>query len=200
MSGVSTCVMIDSMKKFVWCWDAIHTALLRTIKGSTTGLVEIIVVLINEGKATKVLLIIIVFLFSKIGCAEPSTYFSESWYEGSENLKAAQQMAEESHADILLYFYTDWCKYCRQLEREMLNTEDVSSSASDIVKIKMNPEKDEGANRLMSFLHSKGYPGVMIRSAASKQFRHIYPFRKHDGAWNLESEEQFIEEMHSSNR
>ena len=66
--------------------------------------------------------------------------WSEGWYEGFEGFHEAYEKAIETDQPVLVYFYTDWCGYCRQLERELLPTPEVQTALEDVIKVRINPE------------------------------------------------------------
>ena len=65
---------------------------------------------------------------------------SIDWHYSAEQ---AFSQAAEQKLPVLVYLYTDWCTYCRQMDRTTFsNPTIVSQMATDYVWLRLNAEED----------------------------------------------------------
>lgn len=67
--------------------------------------------------------------------AEPGTGIT--WYSHDEGMKIAQ----EQNKPVMIDVYTDWCKYCKELDRVVYTDPAVIDLADKFVCIKFNADK-----------------------------------------------------------
>ena len=85
----------------------------------------------------KLLLALIVLSFST-AFASPL-----KWYSFQEGLEKAQQ----ENKLILIDFYTDWCGWCKKMDKETYSDAKIISLVeSGFVPVKVNPEEDKNRN------------------------------------------------------
>jgi len=51
-------------------------------------------------------------------------------------------MTASSGKPVLLYFHATWCPYCKKLEREVLSDGKVRAYLKDVIKVKIDAEKE----------------------------------------------------------
>src|SRR6185503_878086 len=74
---------------------------------------------------------------------QPASAFDPGgWLQGADGLYGALASIkkEPTPPPMVVYFYTDWCGYCRQFERELLGTAPVRKYFEDVVAVRINPE------------------------------------------------------------
>lgn len=108
----------------------------------------------------------------KVEAPKPADPFFD-WHEGSQGYQKALEESRKGGKPIAVYFYTDWCGYCRQLERELLNTPKVQDHLRSVVKVRINPEKGPGEQKLAQRYGVSGYPTFFIQPGADKNPRRI---------------------------
>ncbi len=86
------------------------------------------------------------------------------WYEGASGYAEAMEEARQDHRVVAVYFYTDWCHYCRQLESELLHTREVEGHLATVVKVKINPESGAEEEELARRYAIPGYPSFFIEA------------------------------------
>jgi thiol-disulfide isomerase/thioredoxin len=92
------------------------------------------------------------------------------WSEGATSLEDALQAQRDDGAPVALYFYTDWCGYCKRLNRA------VSGGGLELdgfLKVRINPEKGAAEHALAQRYGIRGYPSVFVLPARSNQARQI---------------------------
>jgi len=86
------------------------------------------------------------------------------WYEGASGYAEAMEEARQGHRVVAVYFYTDWCHYCRQLESELLHTREVEGHLATVVKVKINPESGVEEGEIARRYGIEGYPSFFIEA------------------------------------
>jgi len=94
-------------------------------------------------------------------------FVSPEWFEGAAGLDRGLQLAKEEDRPVLLYFYTDWCGYCRQLEGNLLETATVEDYTEHIIKVRINPEKGSAERQLAKTYGVRGFPSLFMHSTAT---------------------------------
>lgn len=93
---------------------------------------------------------------------------SSSWYTDASFTQARDEQAAVS-APMVIYVYTDWCPYCREFERDLLNTHAVDTYLRDnVVKVRVNPETSTGAQALADELGVRGFPSFFVMTPGSR--------------------------------
>lgn len=91
--------------------------------------------------------------------------WEDEWLAGAAGLRVAQERQRASGAPILVYFFTDWCGFCRRLEHSVLSTEEGRVALRDLVKVRINPEKGNEEAMLAGRLGVRGYPTLLLQPA-----------------------------------
>lgn len=129
-------------------------------------------------------IIFFILTFIKIFSHSASDFNQPNWYSGGKSLSKSITEAELKNKPHLIYFYTDWCGYCRKLEQDILMKPEVIATLDDFVKIKINPDTDQTYKNLMYQYRVPGYPGLLVKYpkmkrhkllTISKKNNHIYP-------------------------
>ncbi|MFQ5526342.1 MAG: thioredoxin domain-containing protein [Thermoanaerobaculia bacterium] len=91
----------------------------------------------------------------------------DNWFEGASGFAKGFERAEAEGQAVLLYFYADWCGYCRQLESNLLYQAAVEDYTKYLVKIRVNPEDGPQERELAGRYGVRGYPAVFVHKQAS---------------------------------
>ncbi len=102
-----------------------------------------------------------------------------NWPKGYEYPKVIKK-ASKDQTPLIIYFYTDWCSYCRRLNNEYLTTKVFKKLSSELQKLQINPEKSSKAHSLFkSKYKGTGYPTLIVTvPGISKEFIKLHPFSK----------------------
>ena len=120
-------------------------------------------------------------------------YTDEKWYTGHIGYSEALKLSDERETPTLIYMYTDWCKYCRKFESELLTNSEVNATLSKFIKIKINPEKNEQDKQLYNKLNGKGFPTLMFQYGENGKLKRVRaPYTKIAGNWKLMTTSEFI--------
>lgn len=83
--------------------------------------------------------LIVVSVFSLTGFGPPQGAEKLTWYSFDEGVSKAQK----ENKQVLVDFYTDWCGWCKEMDKTTYSDRDVISYLNDkFVVIRLNPEKD----------------------------------------------------------
>jgi|GEM_PF-2434594 len=92
---------------------------------------------------------------------EFSTY-DYAWLEGESGFRSGIEQAAREGRPVVMYFYTDWCGYCRQLENNLLEDATVEDYTKYLVKIRINPDKGQFQRQLAREYGIRGYPSLFV--------------------------------------
>ena len=112
---------------------------------------------------------------------QPRTHAAEvsgSWYEGANGYTQADSQHRDSRVALIVYFYADWCPYCKKLDRDVLPSVEVSDFMKSVIKVRINPEKGPDELALARRFGVHGYPSLFVVSSETELPRKIYPFRR----------------------
>lgn len=121
---------------------------------------------------------------------------SYTWYEGASGFQRGVGEAQREGKALAVYFYTDWCPYCRELESELLSRAKVEDFLKYLVKIRINPESGSRERVVANEYGVRGYPSFFIQSAPGATPRKIRRTNR-DG---LMSPEAFVETLDRATR
>ncbi len=118
----------------------------------------------------------------------------ETWEQGAEGLFGAIRTLEEGDHTVpmVVYFYTDWCGYCRQFERELLGKEKVRGYFEDLLAVRINPEKGDQERQVAEYYGVNGYPAFFVHSSRSRTLSRVERMVVENGQPRLKSEDEFL--------
>jgi thioredoxin-like negative regulator of GroEL len=115
---------------------------------------------------------------------------SSSWHDGARGYQLGLGEQERSKAPMVVYFFTDWCPYCREFERELLYHWELERYLrSRAIKVRINPEKGAEEQAVARAFGLSGYPSFFLATGAAPARRLSH--RQSGG--NLKSPREFIE-------
>lgn len=91
----------------------------------------------------------------------------DDWWSGTSGYEHALKQHERSGWPILVYFYADWCPYCRRLDTTTLAAAAVQQTLRGFIKVRINPERGRSEAALAKQFRIAGYPSLFIIPAAS---------------------------------
>lgn len=139
--------------------------------------------------------LLLTVLVVSVGAAEVrnGVDFSD-WLSGAQGMLEATQRYDASPKPILVYFYTDWCGYCRQFERQLLSSKELQNYLDDeVLAVRINPEHGGGNAQISDRYRVRGYPALFVHSANSKVISRIDRVLVEDGKPRLMTPNEFIE-------
>ena len=64
----------------------------------------------------------------------------DDWMQGANGLFSALRRVDSGERPLVVYFYVDWCRYCRQFESVLLGTARVQKYLDGALAVMINPE------------------------------------------------------------
>lgn len=83
------------------------------------------------------------------------------WLTGAAGYEDALARQRESASPVLVYFFTDWCPYCKQFDASV-----APSSDSRFLRVRVNAEAGGMDKQLAAKFGVRGYPSIFLLSRA----------------------------------
>jgi thiol:disulfide interchange protein len=112
------------------------------------------------------------------------------WYEGAGGYEAAARVAREHGAPMLVYFHTDWCGYCKVMDKNLLPVPVVDQQLRSMVKVRLNPERSSEEQQLAQRYGVSGYPSLFVEHGGPPA--KVPAFTNAGGVWNMATPEEFV--------
>lgn len=108
----------------------------------------------------KNIIIFIISLLTFISCK--NSYAEIKW---EKDLATAIKKAKSKNLPIMIDIYTDWCSWCKELDKNTYANEKVIETAKKIVSVKLNPETSEEGEEIAKKYGVQGYPTILFINA-----------------------------------
>jgi thiol:disulfide interchange protein len=119
----------------------------------------------------KQLLCMLLVAAAALGCGEGG---SRSGFHWETDFDAALARARKENKIVMVDVYTDWCGYCKKLDREVYANPRVQEKLSEmIVPVKVNPEKSVAHARVAHRFGTKAYPHIIFVNANNETIHEI---------------------------
>jgi thioredoxin-related protein len=138
-------------------------------------------------------LLLISALSGAAGSPDKGDFDSKGWLRGGEGLIEALQKVEKDQKPLVLYFFTDWCGYCRQFEKALLGTRQVKSFLNTGYAVMINPDEGARENGIAQYYRVMGYPAFFVYGQKSGKMIRVDRHRMVGGRPQLLSPEEFIQ-------
>jgi thiol:disulfide interchange protein len=125
---------------------------------------------------------------------DPQPDFS-SWLEDAPGMAEAARLYQEAARPVFVYFYTDWCPYCRQFERELLSAEPVEDYFDGIVTVRINAEKGPAEAEISRRYGVRGFPALFMLSSESGRWLEVERMVLEDGRPRLKEPGAFVDTL-----
>ncbi|HEV2472898.1 MAG TPA: thioredoxin fold domain-containing protein [Chthonomonadales bacterium] len=92
----------------------------------------------------------------------------------SKDLAHAFGVARKARKPLMIDFYTDWCGYCKLMDRSTYMDSQVETLARNYVTAKVNPEKDPAARKVAIQARINEFPTILfVRPNGDVLFRAV---------------------------
>ena len=86
----------------------------------------------------------------------------------------AVEKAKKDKKLIMIDIYTDWCGWCKKLDKDTYSDKDVQAMlAKDFVALKLNPEKSSKNQKVSREFGTRGFPHIVFTDATGKKLSEI---------------------------
>src|SRR2546428_752443 len=90
------------------------------------------------------------------------------------NYDDALQKAKKEKKLVMVDVYTDWCGWCKKLDKDVYSNADVKTKlAEKFVALKINPEKSRKNAELAQSFGTRGFPHIVFVDAEGKKVSEI---------------------------
>jgi thiol:disulfide interchange protein len=127
----------------------------------------------------------------------PMAEVSPTWHYGAQGFAAARQEQQATGAPLAVYFYTDWCPYCKRFDEEFLTATEVRSALTRVVKVRVNPEDGPEEEAIGKRFGARGYPAFFIVRAGTAP-EQVYPFKPVGASWVATLPSEFARECQAA--
>ncbi|MCZ6507072.1 MAG: thioredoxin family protein [Acidobacteria bacterium] len=103
-----------------------------------------------------------ILLTSLVPVAVAADWDEIAWFDDASGYAEAMVEAEKSGTPVLVYFYTDWCPYCRQLNQQILTAGEVQAELGQMLAVRVNAERGPKERSLALQRRVRGYPALFI--------------------------------------
>jgi thiol:disulfide interchange protein len=84
------------------------------------------------------------------------------WHDDAGGYREALEEADRTGTRMFVYFYTEWCPYCRQFNSELLGDPRVQGQIGEMLAVRVNPERGPDERSLASHYRVRGYPALFV--------------------------------------
>jgi thiol:disulfide interchange protein len=128
-------------------------------------------------RALRILAIALLALLPTVACGRPEGHAETTTASGNGiafstgGFDEALARARAERRLLLVDVYTDWCGWCKKLDREVFADGRVGAAAKDLVAVKVNAEK--GGEEIARRYRVRGYPTILFLDGAGSVVERI---------------------------
>ncbi|MEI0516346.1 thioredoxin fold domain-containing protein [Brachyspira murdochii] len=108
----------------------------------------------------KKILIVLITVLSVVACNKANAEIK--W---EKDLASAMKKAKEKNLPIMIDVYTDWCTWCKELDKNTYANKEVIDMAKKMVSVKLNPETSKDGAEIAQRYGVQGFPTILFISA-----------------------------------
>lgn len=91
------------------------------------------------------------------------------WFDG--DFSAATSLAKQNGSLVMLAFETDWCTWCRRMDRETFSDSEVRAALDGVVALKLDAER--GGKSLAARYGVDSYPTIVFTDGDGEEVDRI---------------------------
>jgi thiol-disulfide isomerase/thioredoxin len=87
------------------------------------------------------------------------------------DLRAALNNAEDGNRVVVVDVYTDWCGWCKKMDRDIYSDPQVAALGGDAVFLKLNAEDQGEGQRFAREAGVRGFPTTIVLDSRGRQLQ-----------------------------
>ena len=99
------------------------------------------------------------------------------WYTKASDFKEVEKAAGKKNKPYIFFVYTDWCGYCKKMNKKYLSNAEINRILSKYYRIKINPDNGEKEQALAAEKGVRGFPDFRIVHPDGRSIK-LHPFRQ----------------------
>src|SRR5256714_5508179 len=112
------------------------------------------------------------FLFISSSISDAEVHFKDVAF--AEALK----QAKKEKKIIMIDYYTDWCGWCKRLDRDTYSSEEIGKYADGkIISMKLNAEDKAEGTTLAQKSNITGFPTIIFYNADGKEIHRVVGYK-----------------------
>lgn len=109
-----------------------------------------------------------------LACASPESSPAASGVQWEKSFEAALQRAGKEKKLVMVFFYTDWCGWCRRMDQSTFADARVQAQLARLVPVRLNAEGNGRAEAARFRVNS--FPVIAFLDATGRQVARIPGF------------------------
>jgi len=103
----------------------------------------------------------------------------ENWFYGAVGYENALSLSMKDDLPLIVYFKTDWCGWCKKMEKDYLGSGELKRVLANILKVEINPDNGKAEKSLEKRYGCTGYPSFYVSIPSfDMDAKQLHPFRK----------------------
>lgn len=90
------------------------------------------------------------------------------WQADAPGYRQAMTQKEQIHKPVLLFFHTDWCQSCKELETNVLGQPRVIKYLNKFIPVQIDPELNKANYNIADQYAVTGYPTLLLIHSGSQ--------------------------------
>ncbi len=132
---------------------------------------------VNQFKNIHLICAILFISFITFGSKTANAEDFKGWQHGASGYDKAMQSAVKKNAPLIVYFNTDWCGWCKKMNRDYIGAGSVKNFLADFPKVEINPDEGKRATLLRDKFGVTGFPAFFVSIPSLKtEADRVHPF------------------------
>ena len=93
------------------------------------------------------------------------------WYEDYAGYEQALTVQQQTGQPIMVYFYADWCPYCKRFKQNVLSDSKMQAFVQAHPHVRVAPDNGQREKDLMSDFEADGYPSYFVVLPDGRRFK-----------------------------
>jgi tetratricopeptide (TPR) repeat protein len=109
-----------------------------------------------------IMMAVALFAIALLNANSLGAYSFANWGHGASGYEQMLSEAQDAERPLILYFNTEWCKWCKKFNSEILASWETEDFISNIPKVEINPDNGSDEEALMKKYGITGYPTFLV--------------------------------------